>query len=224
MRWRALPSLNLNALSSMKCLLLGAGTLGCQVARMLMVRAKIVYDYRIRFYLSGDKIICLLRAWGVRKITLVDNGRVAMSNPLRRSLYTLDDCLNGGEYKATRSQKSRLDISTVDAEGVVMAIPMPGHPVPSQEEDNVLEDCRRPHDLVDSHDAVFLLTDTRESRWLPTLLCANTNKITITAALGFDSFLVMRHGAGPFSFNDERREIGLLLRKGDVVAPIDVIF
>ncbi|XP_030971081.1 ubiquitin-like modifier-activating enzyme atg7 isoform X2 [Quercus lobata] len=196
MRWRALPSLNLNALSSMKCLLLGAGTLGCQVARMLM-------------------------AWGVRKITLVDNGRVAMSNPLRQSLYTLDDCLNGGEYKATAAVKSLGRIfPAVDAEGVVMAIPMPGHPVPSQEEDNVLEDCRRLHDLVDSHDAVFLLTDTRESRWLPTLLCANTNKITITAALGFDSFLVMRHGAGPFSSNDERQRLGCYFCN-DVVAPID---
>ncbi|KAL6198323.1 hypothetical protein ACLB2K_028115 [Fragaria x ananassa] len=175
MRWRALPSLNLNSLSSLKCLLLGAGTLGCQVARMLM-------------------------AWGVRKITLVDNGRVAMSNPLRQSLYTLDDCLNGGEFKAVAAVNSLKKIfPAVEAEGIVMAIPMPGHPVPSQEEQSVLDDCRRLHDLIDSHDAVFLLTDTRESRWLPSLLCANTNKITITAALGFDSFLVMRHGAGPYS-------------------------
>ncbi|KAM5587999.1 ubiquitin-like modifier-activating enzyme atg7 [Rosa sericea] len=219
MRWRALPSLNLNTLSSLKCLLLGAGTLGCQVARMLM-------------------------AWGVRKITLVDNGRVAMSNPLRQSLYTLDDCLNGGEFKAVAAVNSLKKIfPAVEAEGVVMAIPMPGHPVPSQEEQSVLDDCRRLHDLIDSHDAVFLLTDTRESRWLPSLLCANTNKITVTAALGFDSFLVMRHGAGPCSSSHDSKieaanalstdlnSLALTGRNGghrlgcyfcnDVVAPID---
>ncbi|KAK3441208.1 hypothetical protein EUGRSUZ_B01507, partial [Eucalyptus grandis] len=174
MRWRALPSLDLNVLSA-KCLPLGADTLGCQVARMLM-------------------------AWGVRKITLVDSGKVAMSNPLRQSLYTLNDCLNGGEFKAISAVKNLKQIfPAVEAEGVVMAIPMPGHPVPSQEEESVLNDCRRLHDLISSHDVVFLLTDTRESRWLPTLFSAASSKITITAALGFDSFLVMRHGADPFS-------------------------
>lgn len=58
-----------------------------------------------------------------------------------------------------------------------MAIPMPGHPIHSQEEDSVLDDCRCLRDLIDAHDSVFLLTDTRESRWLPTLLCADTNKV-----------------------------------------------
>ena len=60
-----------------------------------------------------------------------------------------------------------------------MAIAMPGHPVPRQQEDSVLEDCRRLQDLIDSHDVVFLLTDTRESRWLPTLPSANSNKVDI---------------------------------------------
>ncbi|KAL1560323.1 Autophagy protein 7 [Salvia divinorum] len=219
MRWRQLPSLNLTVLSSTRCLLLGAGTLGCQVARMLM-------------------------AWGVRKITLVDSGKVSMSNPLRQSLYTLDDCLNGGEFKAIAAAKSLSRIyPAVETQSVVMVIPMPGHPVLSQDENSVLEDCKQLHNLIDSHDAIFLLTDTRESRWLPTLLCAKTNKIAITAALGFDSFLVMRHGAGPLSssheikaeaVNDLSTEIATISlvekNKGqrlgcyfcnDVVAPVD---
>lgn len=51
-------------------------------------------------------IVVIIQAWGVRKITLIDNGKVAMSNPLRQSLYTLEDCLNGGQFKAVAAERS----------------------------------------------------------------------------------------------------------------------
>lgn len=66
MKWRMCPDLLFEEIQSLKCLLLGAGTLGCNIARNLL-------------------------AWGVRNITLVDNSNISHSNPVRQSLFTFQD-------------------------------------------------------------------------------------------------------------------------------------
>ena len=175
MKWRALPDLDVDRLSQLKVLLLGAGTLGCSVARTLL-------------------------GWGVRNITFVDSGRVSYSNPVRQSLFGIDDCKEGGKYKAVAAAESLVAIAGPDvkSEGVVLTIPMPGHAFgegkDAAEVDAVKKDVERLHELIDNHDAVFLLTDTRESRWLPTVMALATDTPLINSALGLDSWLVMRHG------------------------------
>jgi ubiquitin-like modifier-activating enzyme ATG7 len=57
-----------------------------------------------------------------------------------------------------------------DAEGVTLSIPMPGHPIPPGSEEQTKADVNALENLFDTHDAVFLLMDSRESRWLPTVL------------------------------------------------------
>lgn len=69
------------------------------------------------------------------------------------------------------------------------------------------------------HDVLFLLTDSRESRWLPTLLANVHNKICLTVALGFESYLAMRHGV-PAKLHNETmgKRLGCYFCN-DVVAP-----
>lgn len=51
-------------------------------------------------FCSLISISLLIKGWGVRHITLVDNGTVSYSNPVRQSLFTFEDSLNGGRPKA----------------------------------------------------------------------------------------------------------------------------
>jgi ubiquitin-like modifier-activating enzyme ATG7 len=95
---------------------------------------------------------------------------------------------------------------------------MPGHPIASASEQAVAADVAKLEQLINDHDAVFLLMDSRESRWLPTVIGASTGKIVMNAALGFDSYLVMRHGGPPEVTN---KRLGCYYCN-DVVAPMDV--
>ncbi|KAL5040900.1 hypothetical protein BDW71DRAFT_192880 [Aspergillus fruticulosus] len=192
MKWRISPNLDLERIKGTKCLLLGAGTLGSYVARNLM-------------------------AWGVRKITFVDSGSVSFSNPVRQSLFNFADCLNGGAKKAYRASQALSEIYPgVESVGHVLAVPMAGHPVLDAEKTKAdFEVLKR---LIDDHDAIILLMDTRESRWLPTVMGKAAGKIVMNAALGFDTFVVMRHGVA----NDEHpeEELGCYFCN-DVVAPMN---
>ena len=160
----------------------------------------------------------LFKGWGVRKITFVDNGSVSFSNPVRQPLFNFKDCLDGGAKKAHRAAQALSEIYPgVDSTGHVLSVPMAGHPVIDSVK--VRRDFETLKTLIGDHDAIFLLMDTRESRWLPTVIGKATGKIVMNAALGFDTFVVMRHG-----FRDKMNpesELGCYFCN-DVVAPADV--
>ncbi|KAL9593389.1 MAG: hypothetical protein Q9219_007577 [cf. Caloplaca sp. 3 TL-2023] len=192
-KWRISPGLNLDVIKRTKCLLLGAGTLGSYVARTLL-------------------------GWGVRKITFVDSGSVSYSNPVRQPLFNFRDCVDGGVKKAHRAAEALKEIyPSVETEGHIISVPMAGHPI--QDESAIVKDYEELVRLVNEHDAIFLLMDTRESRWLPTVMGKAAGKIVMNAALGFDSFVVMRHGQEDVTRS--QNELGCYFCS-DVVAPANV--
>lgn len=207
MRWRLMPSLKLETIAKTKCLLLGSGTLGCSVARGLL-------------------------AWGVNNITFLDNGKVSYSNPVRQSLFEYTDSMIPAKNKCDAASDALKRINpNVNATSVNLSIPMPGHFVGAEMLEQTKEDIRLLEQLIDAHDCVFLLMDTRESRWLPTLICHSKQKLVINAALGFDTYLVQRHGYSATELREE--EVNLMNQNriegsrlgcyycNDVVAPGD---
>lgn len=153
MKWRLLPSLNLDAIKAQKCLLFGAGTLGCAIARNLL-------------------------SWGVTDITLLDYGNVSYSNPVRQCLFTHDDAVHHKPKAPTAAQRLKEILPSVNATGHVLQIPMPGHAIPDSMRAKTAENIQLISQLIQSHDVLFLVTDSRESRWLPTLIGAFYGKVS----------------------------------------------
>ena len=192
MRWRLWPTLDTEMLSGKKILLLGAGTLGCAVARGLL-------------------------GWGIRNITFVDNGRVSYSNPARQCLFEHEDCVNRSYKSIAAADRLKKIFPGIRSCGIVLNIPMAGHEIIEDEVDPV----ETIDTLISNHDVIFALTDSREARWLATVIAKARDKIMINVALGFDSYLVMRHGQEPIR---KGRNVGQSSRLGcyfcnDIVAP-----
>ena len=72
-------------------------------------------------------------------------------------------------------------VATQNAMGYQLSVPMPGHPIPPASVAQAQKDVEQLEALFDAHDAVFLLMDSRESRWLPTVLGAAKGKVRQTA-------------------------------------------
>lgn len=153
MKWRLLPNLDLDAIKAQKCLLFGAGTLGCAIARNLL-------------------------SWGVNDITFIDYGNVGFSNPVRQYLFTHDDAIHHKAKATTAADRLKEILPSINATGYVLQVPMPGHSISDSMRPKTIENLKLITSLIQDHDVLFLVTDSRESRWLPTLLGAFFRKVS----------------------------------------------
>ncbi len=189
MKWRMAPELNVEKIKTTKFLLIGAGTLGCHVSRNLL-------------------------GWGARNINFIDCGFISYSNPVRQSLFSFSDAKAGNSLKAETAAKALKEIfPSVQSEGYSFQIPLPGRKIIDEKaQKSYFEKIEKLENLIKENDVIFLLTDSRESRWFPTVLAKMHNKICVTAAIGFESFVVMRHGV---KFDHSGKNSSALYNKHD---------
>ena len=107
--------------------------------------------------------------------------------------------------------------------GLHMEIPMPGHFIETKD---TPENIKKTLDILEMEvkesDVVFLLTDSRESRWLMTVLTQKFNKCCISVGLGFDSFVVIRHGARIDQYEDINDRVGCYFCN-DIISPTNTL-
>ena len=110
-------------------------------------------------------------------------------------MFEYTDSLTPAKNKCEAASNALKRINpNVNSQSFNLSIPMPGHFVSDEILEKTKQDIRLLEQLIDSHDCIYLLMDTRESRWLPTVIAHAKQKLVINAALGFDTYLVQRHG------------------------------
>lgn len=130
--------------------------------------------------------------WGVKNITFIDHGSISYSNPIRQNLYLYSDCLISENKKAPIAAKNLKSIAPfLKTHGIDFSIPIPGQLVTEQNLLSLKNDILKFEFLIKSFDVIFLLTDTRESRWLPTFLSFVHHKVLLLFIFYFISLLLM---------------------------------
>eukprot|EP01070_Trichotokara_eunicae_P004314 Trichotokara_eunicae@DN3888_c0_g1_i1.p1 len=147
MKWTNVPSVDLDVFSDSRICIIGVGSLGCQM------------------------VISLL-AWGCNKYSFVDNGTVGYSNVVRQSLF---DVSSLGKPKVFEAKNRLLNLDPrSDVNAVVLDVPMPGHH--RYDDQELTQTVTQLEDLVENCEVLLILTDSREARWLPTLLPLSIEK------------------------------------------------
>lgn len=126
-----------------------------------------------------------LIGWGIRNITFADYGKIAPSNPVRQSLYNFEDSV-AGKFKAECAAEALLKIHpSIEAKGFRLKIQMPGHYIQEDEMEEAMKEVETLDKLIQEHDAIYLLLDTREARWLPSVIAAAYDKVELSHAVVF---------------------------------------
>ena len=172
MKWRLEPKLDLNLLSTKKFFILGTGTLGCNLARLLI-------------------------GYGVKYITFLDYGHVSYSNLARQSLFTTDN-FDSEDKGITKVEAAKINLLKIAPhtiiETIFIKVPMPGHFVTESAIESTFADLLKVEELIKNHDILLNCFDSREARYFPSLIGALYNKLCLSIGIGYDSFVIVRHG------------------------------
>ena len=74
---------------------------------------------------------------------------MSYSNPVRQSLFTFEDCFNGGREKPSAAADAMAKIfPAVTTKGISLTVPMPAHPVSISTEKDVQKQYNELEELI----------------------------------------------------------------------------